>query len=188
MDINQSWDIIDSALKAKFPKIAKTLNEGASAAELTKLEHVLGMPLPDDFKQSLLRHNGQTDPTFQYDMFNFNRLMTVEEIISEHATLSKLFETRGPIAGLKADKIKTLMWSKQWIKFTESDSDGYVVDMDPAANGAAGQVFYRRHDDKVTKPVAQSYREFLEMVAKRLSTGRYEIDLKHPVMDDLIYV
>jgi cell wall assembly regulator SMI1 len=188
MDINQSWDIIDSTLKAKFSKIAKTLNDGATTAELAKLEQALGMTLPDDLKQSLMRHNGQTDPTFQYDMFNFNRLLTVDEIIAEHATLNKLFENRGPIAGLKADKIKTVMWSTQWIKFTESDSDGYVVDMDPAANGVSGQVFYRRHDDKVTRPVAQSYREFLAMVAKRLSTGRYEIDLKHPVMDDLIYV
>lgn len=139
------------------------------------LENSLPFNLPEDFKLSLLHHDGQNDPAQQLGWLNYNKLLTTEETYEAYTMHCELFDDWEPVAGLKPDKIKNVVWSKQWLKFTEFEGDGYILDMDPAKNGIEGQIFYHRHDDPVSKTLAKSYRGFLSAIAESFQQGHYKI-------------
>jgi cell wall assembly regulator SMI1 len=183
MNIDQSWTLIEKTLKSKFPSVEATLNSGASLEKLDELEALIGQPLPADFRASLLRHDGQFDPTRQLDLINFNRLLTVDEMIQEWRLFQELFIDFDEIEWLTPIKIKNLVWSPGWIKFTEADGSGFVVDLDPAASGVSGQVFYRQNSENETETWADSYSEFLSRLATLLDRGEYELVLGCPYVD-----
>lgn len=183
MNIDQSWTLIEKTLKSKFPSVEATLNSGASLEKLDELEALVGQPLPADFRASLLRHDGQFDPTRQLDLINFNRLLTVDEMIQEWRLFQELFIDFDEIEWLTPIKIKNLVWSPGWIKFTDADGSGFVVDLDPAASGVSGQVFYRQNSENETETWTDSYSEFLSRLATLLDRGEYELVHGCPYVD-----
>jgi cell wall assembly regulator SMI1 len=176
MDIEQSWSTIERVLRRTFPSTAATLNSGASLEKLAELEALIGRPLPADFRASLCRHDGQIDPTRQLDLLSFNRLLTVDEMIKEWRMLRDLFSDFGAIDWLHPVKIKNLVWNPGWIKFSDADGDGFVLDLDPAESGTVGQVFYRPNAENQTQTWADSYSDFLARLAAILDRGEYELE------------
>jgi cell wall assembly regulator SMI1 len=183
LDIQQSWKIIDSFLEVHFPTIATTMNPGATYKDIERFSNSLPFDIPEDLKVSLLHHNGQNDPTQLSGLVNFNRLLSIEEMYDTYSVNCEVFEGWEPIDGLIPDKIKNIVWSERWLKFTEREGDGYILDMDPAQNGTDGQIFYRRHDDTPVKTLAKSYRGFLSMIAESFQEGDYEVIDSLPIIN-----
>jgi cell wall assembly regulator SMI1 len=174
--IEQSWSIIERVLLTTFPSTAATLNSGASLEKIAELEALVGRPLPADFRASLCRHDGQSDPTRQLDLLNFNRLLTIDEMLHEWKMMTELFADFGAIDWLQPVKIKNLVWSPGWIKFSDADGDGFVLDLDPTDLGSYGQVFYRPNAENQTQTWADSYSGFLARLAEILDQGGYELE------------
>ncbi len=60
---------------------------------------------------------------------------------------------------------------------TDSDGDGYVVDLDPAPGGTKGQVFYFTHDGaRPRRVIADSFGEWLRLFADELVKGRFKVE------------
>jgi cell wall assembly regulator SMI1 len=175
-DIQTAWDRIEAFLAAHAPHVLATLRPGATDAEIRELETSVGTALPPAFVESLRRHDGQDDPSRMADLFNFNHLLSVRQIIDDRAMKLDLFDGWGEIEWLVPDKIKNVTWSPGWIPFTEADGDGYVLDLDPTERGTLGQIFYRLHDDNPTELTATSFAEFLSRIGEGLSNGDYEMN------------
>ncbi|MCP3684750.1 MAG: molybdenum cofactor biosysnthesis protein MoeA, partial [bacterium] len=61
--MKETWDQIEEFLKKHVPSVIETLNNPATEEELCQLEAEIGNTLPKDFRDYLLVHNGQDDPS-----------------------------------------------------------------------------------------------------------------------------
>jgi cell wall assembly regulator SMI1 len=175
MHIEECWEIIDKIVRDSVPDVSKTLNHGASKDEINNLQDDIGIKLPDDFIKSLLIHNGQNDPTRLKCLFNYNHIMSIKEIIAGYNMFKEIFEQDEFIDWIKPDKIINKTWDIGWIKFTECEGDGFVLDMQPGLNGIKGQIFYRAHDDNTITTTADSYSDFLTDIAIMLKENQFII-------------
>ena len=178
--VAESWSIIEKVLAEQAPQVAGTLRAGASPEDIALLESKIGLKLPSDFRESLEIHDGQDDPSRLLGIFNFNLLLPGSQVIADYEMHRDLFEFEPPIDWLVPDKIQNRIWTPGWVKFTEAEGNGYVIDMSPARNGSLGQIFYRCHDDNPIEVIAPSFRALLSRVAALMAEGTYS--LKHGVI------
>jgi len=81
--INNAWDKIEIWATKKFPKILDTLLVGATESQINGLNKYLEYPLPNSFRTSLMRHNGQKSHPAIFWYMDVYKLLTVEEITEE---------------------------------------------------------------------------------------------------------
>ncbi len=186
MNITQSWETIEKILWEVSPEVARSLNEGASEDAIRTLEGKTGADFPVDFLESLRIHNGQNDPGRIFPLFNYNVLSSIDEIIDDYEMLMDLFAEDEPIDWLIPDRIQNRTWTPGWIKFSENEGDGFILDLDPAGNGNRGQIFYRKHDDNPISTISDSYGEFLSKIAAMLNQGEFEVEDKLIVFKNII--
>jgi cell wall assembly regulator SMI1 len=185
MTVSESWRIIERVLAEVAPQVAETLRPGASPDGIALLESKIGSRIPSDFRESLEVHDGQDDPSRLLGLFNYNLLSPISQVIADYEMLRGLFEHEPAIDWLVPDKIQNRIWMSGWIKFTEAEGDGYVIDMTPAKNGALGQIFYRSHDDNPTEVTATSFGTLLSRVAALMAAGAYSLNHGVIVFDEL---
>lgn len=185
MTVFESWRIIENVLAEVAPKVAGTLRAGASTEDIAFLESKIGFRIPSDYRESLEIHDGQDDPSRLLGLFNYNLLSPISEVIEDYEMLRGLFEHEPPIDWLVPDKIQNRVWTPGWLKFTEAEGDGYVIDMSPARNGALGQVFYRNADDNPTRVTAASFGALLSRVAELMGEGNYSLEHGVIAFDEL---
>jgi cell wall assembly regulator SMI1 len=185
MTVPESWGIIEKVLADAAPEVAATLKGGASKEDIAILERKIEWMIPRDFRESLEIHDGQNDPSRLLGIFDYNLLLPISEMIADYEMLRGLFDREPPIDWLVPDKIQNRIWTPGWLKFTEAEGDGFVIDMDPAKNGVPGQVFYRSHDDNPTEVTATSFGEFLSRVAALMADGAYRLERGIIVFDEL---
>ena len=154
--IDQYWKTIESVLQRELPDVHRTLRPGATEEQIKSIERTIGKVLPPSFRESLAIHDGQDDPTRLLPLFNYNSFSSCSEIIADWEMMQENFPNNDIIDWLEPDKIQNRIWDSGWIKFTESEGDGYAVDLHPAHNGVLGQVFYLAHDDNPTQRVIQA--------------------------------
>ena len=99
--------------------------------------------------------------------------------------LSEVLSDFGKIDWLTPDKIRNLVWSPKWIKFTEFEGDGFILDLDPGPNGKYGQIFYRNHADNSIRVCANDIDEIMELIAVSIENGDYEIDHGCVILSEL---
>ncbi|MET1078929.1 MAG: SMI1/KNR4 family protein [Pseudomonas sp.] len=177
MTIEHSWTIIEQRLASEFPAAAATLNAGASMEKIKTLEHVIGQPLPKDFVASLMRHDGQRQSDLEgSELLNFNRLLTVDEMIHDWKQCAELFEGFGEIEWLQPKRIKNLTWNTGWLRFSDFQNDGFVLDLDPTEQGIVGQIFFRPNSENQTQTWADSFSGFLARLAALYESKTYELE------------
>jgi cell wall assembly regulator SMI1 len=171
--VRAGWDRIDRWCRAHLPGLLRTLNPGASPAQVAALERAIGRPLPAEVRESLTIHNGQADPTgflFQLD------LLDAETVAKEWALWSGLVaynaEYRGRMTSYPAGAVALDYGNPDWVPLAKSAATGYLaVDLAPGPAGMAGQVitFGRREDVKCV--LAVGWGEFLSSYAAFLEGG-----------------
>ena len=154
-------------------EVAGSFQGGATDTEIDALKSLVTTEIPADFISLYAINNGQKPES---GWVNFNRILSVAEIVAGQKMLNEVLSDFGEIEWLEPDKIRNVVWSPNWIKFTEFEGDGFVLDLDPGPNGTYGQIFYRDHADNSIRVCATSLDEFMRIIAESLESGDYEID------------
>lgn len=176
--LSKLWQRAEAVLKSKHPGRHKSLNKGATDAQLTALEKTLGVVLPDDFKASLKLHNGQNDSG--PGVLRGWELLSTDRILDEWNVWKELYdggdfeENEGePAAGVKPH-----WWHPLWIPIT-SDGGGnhQCLDLDPATGGKRGQVIQMWHDEGSRALEGASFEAWFGDFVQALEAGEaYEDD------------
>jgi cell wall assembly regulator SMI1 len=75
------WTEIVNQVAALSPGVLASVNPPAAPDSIDALEHRIGAPLPDGFKQYLAVMDGQNDLGREHPLIGFNRLLPVARII-----------------------------------------------------------------------------------------------------------
>ena len=156
------------------------LNPGASEEELLDLEQHLGISLPEDFRNYLATHNGQTGGI---EMLFCEPLLTTSEI---KQTWTDWYEV-GEDGEMNDDcaefmsahpegYVKPLYTNPKWIAFTTDYGGNHLgLDLDPDVKGTSGQVIIFGRDEDEKFLVASSFTEFLAMVVRHLKKIKWSV-------------
>jgi cell wall assembly regulator SMI1 len=177
-----AWETIEAELQVQFPAVLETLAPPAQASQIDQIEEVCQTPLPQDFRESLLRHNGQRGSHWNRALGNGADLLSAEEI-------SKVWQMWALVVGDGDDneahpssdtseEIATdVIWHPKWIPFAHTGSNmSYVTDLAPRSKGSVGQVF-AHSSGSPGNILARSYTEWLEDVALKLARKSYDDEL-----------
>jgi len=199
--VRKLWTVIEEHLIQHAPLIHKSLNSGATEAQISGFEEVFGAAIPADLRESLHIHDGQSwkvpIPTGKIPrpvwFLGGGHLNSVSEMVAfqsrTYAVLPEVGDAfRGEWPGLKKDsRIRYRdYWCNQWIPLTDSEGDGFCIDMAPAAQGVAGQVFYFCRGDhwpridgvRPWQVLAPDFTTWLAVHAELLEEGRYTIQFE----------
>ena len=171
-----AWEAIELELRAQFPAVLESLAPPARATEIDQIEEVFHVPLPQDFRESLLRHNGQRGSHWTRALVNGADLLGVEEI-GKYWQMWALVVGDSNEADSSSDvseEIATdVIWHPKWIPFAVTGSNmSYVIDLAPRSKGSVGQVFTHASGSP-GEVLARSYTEWLEGLASKLVRKSY---------------
>lgn len=171
--INAIWEKIEEWLKKNSPTLFERLKPGATNQELQEFEKKTGLTLPDDYKASLKRHNGEVSLT-DYTYSPLHSVLSNWEMMSELDAKGKFNALE--IEGTGAGKIQPVWWHKGWIPFAE-DSGGNMlcIDTAPGKRGKSGQILYMELQTGPQVSKYKSFSEWLDRYKKDLRQGKYEV-------------
>jgi cell wall assembly regulator SMI1 len=170
--MQNTWKVIDEWLERNAPRVQNDLLPGASKAEINTTETQIELLLPEDFKTSVLIHNGQDG---RFRLVEPWELIPIDGIASETERMNTIFnnpddpeiETRGAV--------KPILWSRSWIPFAADGAGNLLcLDLDPAEGGETGQVILWASDPPCVEVIAPSYRAWLKKFAFDLEAGKYK--------------
>jgi cell wall assembly regulator SMI1 len=190
-EIGYYWKTIDSFLIKNNIGIYNSLLGPANEDEINNFEDILNVKLPDTFKESLLIHNGQNENNNIITFIDYQKLLSVNGMIKNYKMFCELFEDE-TIDFIKPDECRYIkrnyIYNNKWLKFTESNSDGLIMDFDPAEKGKIGQIFYRPHDDNPEdKIITETYEEWLKTICERFENKLYEIEDGEIIFEDFTF-
>lgn len=175
------WQRIENWIKVNHPAVLETLNPGATEQDFIELESVVNSKLPEDFKDFLSIHNGQS--WTHLNLFNSDRLLSIEDIIDEWKNWSNVLpeldaqcrEQYGvPASSLPEEGIKNDWWNHAWIPITSNGSgDSYCIDLDPTAKGQKGQIIRMWHDVPERELIAPSFSQWISEYVNDLENNLY---------------
>jgi cell wall assembly regulator SMI1 len=178
-NINGLWRRFENWLCERTPVFCRwPLAPGASEAEVEAFESVIGAKLPDDVRQSYLRHNGSAGVRL-LSVVGEGKWVTLEEA----AKCWEFFQKIPPDLEAEEDRntplgpMKKVASSAGWIPISDnSGGDHLCVDLDPAEGGNIGQLFSYWHEYGAWRLVAPSFTVFLERLLGHLDQGKYAIN------------
>lgn len=174
-----AWEAIEAQLREQFPSVLETLAAPASAAEIDEIEQVCAVTLPEDFRASFLRHNGQSGSNWMQGLVNGADLHNAEGI-GRHWRMWQMLAADGNEAHPSNDTSEEIatdvVWHPKWIPFALTGSNlSFVLDLAPRPKGSLGQIFTHAHGEP-SGVLARSYIEWLEGIADRLVRKSYHHD------------
>ncbi|WP_165452349.1 SMI1/KNR4 family protein [Paenibacillus thalictri] len=161
------WDRMENWLKVHAPDVLADLNEGASEPEISGLEDVIGFALPDDIKESLRIHNGQSGDA-QWLIAGWE-LLSTERILEEWKVWKELSDKES-FTEWNADPqegIANVWWQPAWIPLTYNGcGDHHCVDLGATEDGANGQIITMWHDSGERALLAKTYTQWFEYIVQ----------------------
>jgi cell wall assembly regulator SMI1 len=172
--IEETWEQIHAWLSQHAPHLTTMLAAPAPEAEAVEAEAVLGARFPQEFRDSLRIHDGETED--EAWLFASHSLLPLRFIVNMWTDLGQL-----PLAGLDGvegqfpAELKFVEWSRLWIPVAYDGAGGYLhLDLDPSPSGVAGQVIQTTSEGEY-RLVAPSFGAFLALFLKHLRRGTFEL-------------
>lgn len=175
------WKRIETWLENNCPHMIKGLSPAATDEQIRSAEQLLGIKFPDDLKESLSIHDGQSGRATP--LVGEWQLFSLKYMVSDWEAMKALFdagdlssegisiETTGPVLAQ--------WWNPKWIGIaTNGAGDLYCVDFDPAPGGSVGQIIVFWHMVAKRQVIANSFRAWLEQFSDDLQRGNYIIENK----------
>lgn len=151
------------------------LNPPASEQEITAAETQLGVSFPDEWRESMLRHNGTAE-----DGWLYGTLLEVKDIVQRERGWRELLEDGSFDSNVDhdasegEDATQSGLWVAGWIPLdVDGSSNGSVVDMVPGPHGVEGQILDMDHEVGPSGPQHDSLVEYLQAVLDELESGDY---------------
>jgi cell wall assembly regulator SMI1 len=172
--LQKTWKEIMAYIGEVSQPIYQTINPPATQQEIDELETALSVMFPDSFKDYLFSMNGQKSTDFP--LLGYNCFLSTDDILKTWRMMNGLFENE-KIDWRLEDKMKSVIWDKGWIPFTDWESTTrLVLDLAPGKNGSLGQIFQYPDSMDYQEIIANSFDEFTEEILKRLKMQRYSIN------------
>jgi cell wall assembly regulator SMI1 len=178
LTIDESWTIIERVLEERSPAVFATLRGPASQVDLDELTRTVGHPLPEDLVASLLRHDGQDNPTQLLDLVDHHTLLSVRAMIEQSDLLADSVgdDVDETIEWMEPDRVRAVANCRGWLQFTSAEGQGHAIDLDPLPAGETGQIIHLPVDGPTPLPEYSSYRVWLSDLARRLEAGAFTVD------------
>lgn len=178
-------------IETHAPETLKNLNPPATDASIAAVEQVVGLSLPDAYKQFLRIHDGEREELNAL-FGDSNKLLSCDEIITQYQLDqhigNMLYDpsmetvdfwqdrTRNQIMFIKGG-VKPLRLHPKWIPLTVMNGDVFrYLDYDPAPSGVMGQVIEVDPEGCSWQVLANSFEELLSQYALALTNGLYTVD------------
>ena len=158
-DVERAWDRIEAWMRAEAPDALDALRPGADDSTIHAAEEALGRRLPESFRRSVARHDGQEFgwPSLVESGF----LMTLSDIVTSASQLEELQE-RAP-AG-------PTWWRRGWVPFVSRDGDYLSLDR-------RGRIWCFLHDNEpMHSEIARNLGTWLERWADELEAHVFALD------------
>lgn len=147
--MKQEWENLESLIKHKndYMEILSSLNKPCSEEQIKLFEHQVKLKLPEDFKESLLVHNGLTGSKHDYFWLkdketDWYLLNTTDMFHHWDENIYFRDEDYEPPFTLKDSGIRNVVWDKKWLPIAEDRNGTFCcIDMNPGPGGTTGQVF-----------------------------------------------
>lgn len=163
------WRRIEAWMGAHAPEALEVLRPGADDDSIRAAEDVLGLDLPESFRRSVARHDGQE---VQWpSLVELGFLMSLQHMVDEWRSLTEWYEERSDFAEGDA------WWRPGLVPFVWRDGDYLCLDLHPPQGRARGEVWALVHDDEPPlSPVATDFGVWLERWADELEAGLFYLD------------
>ncbi len=156
------WDDIKVFLKANVPSVIDTLNGPATEEELRQLETEVGYELPGDFKEFMLVHNGQNDPSRLETLCEEGTLLSISSIIETYQMLNQINESEdiGPVE----------WWDRKYLPITDCEGDHLAINLE------SGDLVMHVHDSGIEEGIAGSFQEWFNSKLAIFKKGKFSVD------------
>lgn len=204
---DQIW-FFKKALAEHAPHLLERLDKPASEQELTQAEQTLGMALPEELKILYRSFSGQIDnlPFFVYDehWVKPNDIKSVQARIISHLEthFGKDWQTIILPAYNEEDDddpanesatffdtnfVKNTLYNPKWLPIIASDTTVFCYDLDPAPDGAIGQIVTiqlgRTLDEYFVNNIF-GFNGLLALMTDNLKTGFWQYDEERCALKD----
>ena len=168
------------------------LNGPASSDDIKRVEEVIGIQLPDDFKEFLKIHDGEVGDGWLALLGNGNQLLSCNHIIKQYELDQQIGEDlydpdmetiefwKDRVGGnviFVNGPVKPLMLHRKWIPLTCMNGDVFrYFDFDPAPGGIPGQIIEVDPEGCCYEVIATNFSELLEKHLSELQAGDYVVD------------
>ncbi len=169
-DIIEIWIGVEKWLRDKSPSRYAELQLGAEDRKIHEVEMLMGKSIPDDYKSSLLRHNGNAAlSSYTY--------LSIENAISLYSAMNEREIIEREIDDPESQLIQPKWWHYGWLPFAE-DSGGNLlcIDLDPGPKGKFGQILVVEADMGPGPAGFDSFCAWLSDYHDGLQTGRFYAD------------
>ena len=178
--VTSSWVALEQWLQASRPDVFRTLNPGASATDIQRLEAARGFTLPEGVKAFWQRHDGATSgagrDTFPGDDAFFLetcfQLFSLAEIEQEWTSLINGAPSGSDVPDWVPSGVRKEWWANGWMPFAYNGAGDYVfIDLDPAPGGQVGQVLHFWHDLDEMPLLSRDFVAWFELVSENIRAG-----------------
>ena len=166
-NIGNLWSEIEGHLAAHAETVLPTLNPPASEAEIKSLERFTGEPIPEDLRESLLIHNGQSDPSRLQILCDAGTLLSVADM---HRVWTFLTDTD---AGMGPPPNGIVWWNPKYLPFTDYEGDHLCLDRRP---DSLGEVVWQIHDGEIERNIHPTYTAWLTSVRDVFAQNRFRVE------------
>jgi cell wall assembly regulator SMI1 len=187
------WHRIDSVLERYAPPVFQRFQPPATRVQIEKAENAMGARLPDEVRAAFLRHNGcrSYEPG---NLFSPANMGSVFVSFYEWCGLELMVERwQWKKARLEADRLRNpeiheaqdsswdelqvrqQEWNLKWLPIGLNNTrTALYIDMDPAAQGTAGQLIYSNGSEATL--YAPGFNQYFASIATGLEAGLIKYD------------
>jgi cell wall assembly regulator SMI1 len=170
------WQRIEDWMHRHAPESWQQLAPGATEEAIKRMEHILAITLPDDFRASYCRHNGG----YEVELVTSMKVLPVEDMIYHWQILTELLDDEDWASmppyyfkddglGWETGPIQPVWWHPQWIPFGMDNAGNHsCLDMAPAPGGPIGQVIDWDHESGPSRVLFPSFHQLLRAFAEQL--------------------
>ncbi|WP_010605276.1 SMI1/KNR4 family protein [Pseudoalteromonas maricaloris] len=170
----ENWERIIKWLEKNAPSIKEAIQPPASQELIEKVQSLVGLELPDDFKRLYATSNG-ISPDARANLF-FGMTFIPLERVCEH--LEAINSRDSDFYLIHADRgIKSeYRLSTSRIPFADDFGTSLLcIDLNPDENGTLGQVVFIDYNMDTGLLLASSITELVQQFAEALEAGKYQL-------------
>jgi cell wall assembly regulator SMI1 len=177
-----TWARIHEVFSSVDTDHLQSLEKPVKPEAVAKLESVIGVKLPADFKESLFIHDGQKSgvqvgafPGFYHDDIGGSYYLMNCKVISQDWKSLLAINKAGDFDDLITERDKGIApgwWDESWIPFAANGGgDYFCIDLKPDRGGSIGQIISFEGKGKRRQLVAKSFSAWLLRQAKLFEAG-----------------